>query len=105
MDVSKLPGEQRKSKLSFTGSKDKQSAETREARFDLWILVGAADLRFELKPRGVEDALISSEHDQIDIAWADPQEKTGEKSQAYETSEVKSDFIVKKGYRQMLNLR
>jgi hypothetical protein len=42
----------------------------KETSFDLFMLIGAADLRFEVKPRGEADTLASSEHDQIDVAWA-----------------------------------
>ncbi|KAK6385009.1 hypothetical protein LTS17_002572 [Exophiala oligosperma] len=43
---------------------------TKETSFDLFLLVGASDLRFEIKPRGEPDILASSEHDQIDVVWA-----------------------------------
>ena len=103
IDVSKLAIERTKRRFSISRSKDKQWAETREARFDLWILIGAADLRFEVKPRGEEDSLISLEHDQIDIAWANPQEK--ELLRIITAPELMRDVIVKKSFRQSMSLR
>lgn len=55
-------GSRSKAPVKGTGSK--------ETSFDLFLLIGAADLRFEVKPRGEEDTLASSEHDQIDVVWA-----------------------------------
>ncbi|KIW21216.1 hypothetical protein PV08_01796 [Exophiala spinifera] len=46
------------------------SSSSKETSFDLFLLIGASDLRFEIKPRGEPDILASSEHDQIDVVWA-----------------------------------
>jgi molecular chaperone DnaK (HSP70) len=108
IDLSKLAIEKRRRKFSIGKAvkgkgREDLSSETREAKFDLWLLVGAADLRFEVKPRGEEDSLVSLEHDQIDIAWANPQDKENRSSGQGEAA--RSDVIVKKSFRQSLGVR
>ena len=84
-------------KLSIVNQKsfhfNKSRSKTwREARFDLYIIIGAADLRFEVKPRGEEDSLISLEHDQIDVVWA--QDDGGPMSRS--STRISTDIIVKR---------
>ena len=67
---------------------------SKETSFDLFLLIGAADLRFEIKPRGEPDILASSEHDQIDVVWAEDDSAMARTSTA--VSRRTDDLILKK---------
>ena len=108
IDVSKLSVEKRKRRFSISKSvkgkgKEQWANEAREARFDLWLLIGAADLRFEVKPRGEEDSLVSLEHEEIDVKWANARDRAN--GRIVEAVAAKADVIVKKSYRQSLSVR
>lgn len=47
----------------------KRETAYRIVKFDLLILIGAADLRFQVHPRGESDTLASREHEEIDVVW------------------------------------
>ena len=47
----------------------KKETAYRIVKFDLLILIGAADLRFQVHPRGETDTLASREHEEIDVVW------------------------------------
>ena len=42
--------------------------------FDLLVIIGAADLRFQVHPRGEGDILASDEHEEIDVLWMKDEE-------------------------------
>lgn len=52
----------------------KKETAYRIVKFDLLILIGAADLRFQVHPRGETDTLASREHEEIDVVWMKEEE-------------------------------
>jgi hypothetical protein len=52
----------------------KKETAYRVVKFDLLILIGAADLRFQVHPRGESDTLASREHEEIDVVWMKDEE-------------------------------
>jgi hypothetical protein len=102
IDISKLAVERKRSRTLSLSKPSQQTGPTsptetaKVASFDLWVLIGAADLRFEVKPKGEGDMLASLEHDQIDIAWANSKDTQAKKVLSAEDGAANREFIIKK---------
>ena len=70
-------------KLAYTNKRKRRSLLRKEAeykvfKFDLLVIIGAADLRFQVHPHGETDTLASTEHEEIEVVWS----KEGEAAKA-----------------------